>query len=67
MFSLLPVSVAFLVCVAAILTFPLVRRRLTAADHFFYLSAAWVVLGIIFILLIQWLGQENFEWIIDWN
>jgi hypothetical protein len=67
MFSLLPVSVAVLVLITAVSTFPFVRQRLSAGDHFLYVSVAWFTLGILCFFLIQWLGREHFEWLLDWN
>jgi hypothetical protein len=66
MFSLLPVSVALLVAVIAVTSFPFVRQRLRAGDHFLYVSAAWFALGLICFLLIHWLGHEHFEWLLEW-
>lgn len=67
MFSILPVSVAVIVSVSAVCTFPLMRQRLNAGDHFLCVSGAWFVLGILCCLLIRWLDREHFEWLLDWN
>lgn len=67
MFSLLPVSAAVIVSIAAITTFPFVRCRLRAWNHVLYVSTAWFALGIFCLFLIQWLGREHFEWLLDWG
>jgi len=67
LFSLLPVSTAMLVLIVAIPTFPFVRHRLSAWNHFLYVSVTWFALGILCFFLIQWLGREHFEWLLDWN
>ena len=67
MFSLLPVSTAVITMLAATIAFPLARHRLTARGHFLVVCVVWLVLSILFLLLIESLGRQHFEWLLDWT
>ena len=66
-FSLLPLSVALLVLIIALLTFPFARTRFESWQHIAAVLFSWVLLTITFLVLIGVFGRESFNWLLDWN
>jgi len=66
-FSLLPLSVALLVLIIALLTFPFTRTRFESWQHIAAVLLSWVLLSITLLVLIGVFGRESFNWLLDWN
>jgi hypothetical protein len=66
-FSLLPLSVALLVSMVALLTFPVARSRVESWQHIAIAIAMWIILSATFLILIFSFGREPFQWLLDWD